>query len=308
MTSLRLPVPPARIAYAEGFALALPKGHRFPMRKYELIPQALRYEGIAADRDFFCPEELEDEIALFTHTEDYWNRFKNLELTDRDMRAIGFPLSSKLIERSRRIARGTIGCALWAMAHRDIALNTAGGTHHAFAGHGEGFCLLNDFAITANYLLNANLVQRILIVDLDVHQGNGTAKIFENEPQVFTFSMHGQHNYPFRKEKSDLDIALSDGILGKEYLEILAQSLPELLDNFQPEIVLYLAGVDVLATDKYGKMKLSQEDCYERDLFVFQECRKRNIPVAVSMGGGYSPEIKHIVSAHVNTFRAALGH
>lgn len=300
-------VPDGFIAYHSAYALKLPEGHRFPMAKYDLIPEALLYEGIATKDDFFVPDELDEAVALLTHTADYWHRMKALELTDREMRAIGFPLSEALITRSCRIARGSVECALYALKHRTVALNTAGGTHHSFADHGEGFCILNDFAITANYLLHAGNAAKILIVDLDVHQGNGTAAIFKDEPRVFTYSMHGQHNYPFRKEVSDLDIGLEEGINGAAYLSILEETLPALLDETQPDIVLYLAGVDVLATDRYGKMKLTQHDCYERDLFVFSECKKRGLPVAVSMGGGYSPEIRHIVAAHVGTFRAALG-
>ncbi len=300
------PPPPARIAYAPGFALPLPEGHRFPMLKYELIPEALLHEGIASEADFWCPDELDAAVILLTHTPEYWHRMSTLTLSDREMRAIGFPLSAKLIERSCRIARGSIGCALWALAHGDVALNTAGGTHHAFAGHGEGFCILNDFAITANYLLQTGTVRKVLIVDLDVHQGNGTAKLLEGEPRAFTFSIHGQHNYPFRKEQSDLDIGLPDGTTGAEYLRILKDTLPRLLDSERPDIVLYLAGVDVLATDKFGKLGLSPEACALRDAFVFAECRSRGLPVSVSMGGGYSPQIRHIVDAHVATFRAAI--
>lgn len=303
---LLYPVPTGRISYAPGFALPLPDGHRFPMLKYELIPEALIYEGIATEADFFCPDELDEEVILLTHTAEYWNKMKTLTLSDREMRAIGFPLSARLIERSRRISRGTIGCALWALEHRTTAINTAGGTHHAFADRGEGFCLLNDFAITANYLLHIGAVRQVLIVDLDVHQGNGTASLFRSEPRVFTWSMHGEHNYPFRKEQSDLDTGLADGTGGREYLDTLQQILPRLLDEVAPDIVLYLAGVDVLATDKYGKLNLTLADCAARDTYVLGECAKRGVPVAVSMGGGYSPQVRHIVAAHVATFRAAL--
>ena len=276
------------------------------MLKYELIPEALLHEGIAAEPDFFSPEEVDEEVILLTHTQDYWDRMKHLQLTAREMRAIGFPLSAGLVERERRIARGTIGCALYALAHRKVALNVAGGTHHAFADRGEGFCLLNDFAVAANYLLHTGRVTRILIADLDVHQGNGTAALFAGEPRVFTFSMHGAHNYPFHKEQSDLDIGLADGLNGPDYLRLLQDTLPALLEEFKPELVFYLSGVDVLATDKYGKLNLSMQDCLARDQVVFRECSMRGIAVTASMGGGYSPEIKHIVAAHVNTFRAAF--
>lgn len=277
------------------------------MLKYELIPEALIYEGIATAADFQSPWELEEEVILLTHTAEYWHRMKHLQLTDREMRAIGFPLSAELVEREVRIARGTIDCALYALAGKGIALNVAGGTHHAFADHGEGFCLLNDFAIAANYLLHHNLVKNVLIADLDVHQGNGTAAIFRNEPRVFTWSMHGAHNYPFRKELSDLDTALPDGTNGETYLRNVREILPDLLENVRPDIVMYLAGVDVLATDKFGKLDLSREDCAERDRHVFEACKAKNIPVCVSMGGGYSTHIRDIVAAHVNTYRLALG-
>jgi len=300
------PLPDGFIAYDPIYAHPLPEGHRFPMMKYELIPEALIYEGLATPNDFFSPPELDETIILWTHDEDYWQRMKTLQLTDREMRAIGFPLSAGLVARERRIARGTIDCAQYALAHKSVALNVAGGTHHAFANRGEGFCLLNDFAIAANYLLHTGQASSILIVDLDVHQGNGTAALFEQEQQVFTFSMHGQHNYPFRKETSDLDVGLADGISGKEYLQLLEETLPPLLDRIQPDIVFYLAGVDVLATDKYGKLKLSLADCYARDHFVFTECKKRNLPVTVSMGGGYSPKLADIVTAHTGTYRAAI--
>ena len=184
-------------------------------------------------------------------------------------------------------------------------MNVAGGTHHAFSYKGEGFCLLNDIAIAANYLLDRKLAQRILIVDLDVHQGNGTAQIFRNDARVFTFSLHGARNYPTRKEPSDLDIGLPDKTTDEYYLRVLQQVLPRLLDTFQPEFLFYLSGVDVLSTDKLGRLSLTLDGCRRRDLFVLESCRRNNIPVAVSMGGGYSERIAHIVEAHANTFRVA---
>jgi acetoin utilization deacetylase AcuC-like enzyme len=185
-------------------------------------------------------------------------------------------------------------------------MNVAGGTHHAFADHGEGFCLLNDMAIAANYLLNKNLVKKILIIDLDVHQGNGTAKLMENEDRVFTFSIHGKNNYPFHKEKSDLDIGLENGTSGSVYLKSLESVLPHLLDSVQPDFVYYLSGVDVLASDKLGHFKLSIQECKQRDQFVLDLLYKNKIPVSIALGGGYSPDIKHIVEAHCHTFRIAM--
>lgn len=293
-----------KIAWHENYAHPLPEGHRFPMRKYELIPMKLIYEGVITQDNIFTPQLASTETITLTHNADYWHRMQTLQLTEREMRAIGFPLTAELVEREAAIMQGTIDCALYALQY-GVALNVAGGTHHAFADRGEGFCLLNDFAVAANYLLHHQLIKKTMIVDLDVHQGNGTAAIFHGREDVFTFSMHGAHNYPFRKEQSHLDIGLPDGISGSEYLQILNKHLPQLLDTYQPDIVFYLSGVDVLATDKFGRMKLTIAECKDRDQIVFHACRKRGIPVTVAMGGGYSPDVRDIVTAHCNTFKAA---
>jgi acetoin utilization deacetylase AcuC-like enzyme len=189
---------------------------------------------------------------------------------------------------------------------KGVALNVAGGTHHAYADHGEGFCMLNDFAVASNYLIHQKLAKRILIIDLDVHQGNGTAHIFQGNERVFTFSMHGAHNYPFRKEKSDLDIGLVDGIGDEEYLQLLRVHLLEIIDKVKPDFAFYLSGVDILETDKFGKLKISLGGCKNRDRFVFTTLQSRNIPCVVAMGGGYSPDIRIIVEAHCQTFREAI--
>jgi acetoin utilization deacetylase AcuC-like enzyme len=186
------------------------------------------------------------------------------------------------------------------------AMNVAGGTHHAFTNKGEGFCLLNDMAIAANYLIKNKLAERILIVDLDVHQGNGTAQIFQNNKNVFTLSMHGKNNYPFHKEISDLDIELLDGINDDDYLALLYKNLPDVIKKHQPDFIFYLCGVDILSTDKFGKLNVTTEGCKQRDIFVFEQCKANNIPVACAMGGGYSPKIADIVNAHSNTFKAAI--
>lgn len=293
-----------KIAYDKIYQHPLPEGHRFPMIKYELIPQQLIYEGTIIEANLFSPTSLEESIIVATHDEAYWRKLKNLELTRKEIRATGFPLSAALVEREIRIAKGTIDCALYAQKY-GIAMNVAGGTHHAFTNRGEGFCLLNDIAIAANYLLNKGLAQSILIVDLDVHQGNGTAEIFRNESRVFTFSMHGEHNYPLRKEVSDLDIGLPDKTTDEVFLATLKETLPRVIDNLEPDFIFYLSGVDILETDKLGRLSVSMSGCKERDRFVFQQCIKHEIPVAVSMGGGYSPRIAHIVEAHSNTFRLA---
>lgn len=293
-----------KVAHNPIYVHPLPDGHRFPMLKYELIPGQLLHEGLITNENLFSTAPVDEEIILWTHDADYWHQLRDLTLPAKEIRRIGFPLSARLIERSRRIAQGTIEGCRYAFEY-GIAFNAAGGTHHAGTNWGEGFCLLNDQSIAANYLLNNKLASSILIVDLDVHQGNGTAQIFQNEPRVFTFSMHGANNFPFRKETSDLDIPLPDGINGEHYLEILHETLPQLIKQQKPDVIFYLAGVDVLATDKLGKLALTREDCKLRDKFVFEQCIKHKIPVQVSMGGGYSPQIKDIVEAHCNTFRTA---
>ena len=292
------------IAFDPIYAHPLPDGHRFPMLKYELIPQQLLHEGAMEAHHFVSPEIVVDEWVLTTHHADYFFRLKNGQLTYQEERRIGFPYSSALVERELRIAKGTIDGSLFALEH-GIAFNVAGGTHHAGSNWGEGFCMLNDQAIAANYLLANKLANRILIIDLDVHQGNGTAEIFQNEDRVFTFSMHAEHNFPFRKERSDLDIGLADGISDAEYLSILEQNLLPLLDNFAPDFVFYLSGVDILATDKLGKLAISKVGCKDRDVLVLSACKARKIPVQVSMGGGYSPDIKDIVDAHCTTYKVA---
>jgi len=293
-----------KIAYDPIYSHPLPLGHRFPMLKYELIPAQLIHEGVITHDDLFSPDELAEEIIIQTHAEDYWRQLRDLTLPPKEQRRTGFPLSARLIEREKRIAKGTIDGCLLAFESR-VAFNVAGGTHHAGTNWGEGFCLLNDQAIAANYLLNNNLCSSILIIDLDVHQGNGTAQIFEREPRVFTFSMHGDKNFPFRKERSDLDIPLNDGVGDDEYFDILTKTLPALIERQKPDFIFFLAGVDVLATDKLGKLAMTKAGCKARDQFIFEQCIVHNIPVQVSMGGGYSPQIKDIVEAHCNTFKVA---
>jgi len=274
------------------------------MIKYELIPEQLVYEGTVKEAQFFHPDMLTEEEILWTHDLEFWEKLKALSLSVKEIRKIGFPLSEALITRGRHISKGTVQCALYAQQY-GVAMNIAGGTHHSFTNRGEGFCILNDFAIAANYLLHHQLAKKILIVDLDVHQGNGTAQIFQDNENVFTFSVHGAKNYPVRKEKSDLDIGLPDKTEDRFYLDTVQKILPRLLDKVQPDFIFYLAGVDILATDKLGRLAVSRQGCKQRDTFVLELCKKNNIPVAVSMGGGYSVKIADIVEAHANTFRVA---
>lgn len=255
-------------------------------------------------QNFFEPSKPEDKHILRVHNSAYYNALQNLSLDARAARKIGFPLSEALVKREVIIADGTIKASEYALEY-GVAMNIAGGTHHAYSNRGEAFCLLNDQAIGARYLLEKELAKKILIVDLDVHQGNGTAEIFENDKSVFTFSMHGKGNYPFKKEQSDLDIALEKNTDDATYLRILKETLPRLIRHQKPDFIYYLCGVDVLASDKLGKLGMTLEGCKALDRFVLQTCKQHKLPVMCSMGGGYSPDIKIIIEAHANTFRLA---
>ncbi|MDG1509259.1 MAG: histone deacetylase [Flavobacteriaceae bacterium] len=293
-----------KIAYHPIYKHHLPNGHRFPMEKYDLLPQQLVYEGTCNEDNFFEPEIPNNKYFFLVHDAAYVSDLLNITLDQKAARKIGFPLSEELIAREMMIADGTMKASEFAIKY-GVAMNIAGGTHHAFTNKGEGFCMLNDQAIGARYLQEKGLANKILIVDLDVHQGNGTAEIFQNNNTVFTFSMHGKSNYPFHKEKSDLDIALENGTKDAAYLSILKETLPDLITKQQPDFIYYLCGVDVISTDKLGKLSLTIEGCKERDRFVLQTCKDLSIPVMCSMGGGYSPDIKIIIDAHANTFRLA---
>ena len=293
-----------KIAWHPDYAHPLPEGHRFPMIKYELLPEQLLHEGTITQDNLFTPSLLAEDRVLRTHDAEYWDKLKFQKLSRQEERRTGFPLSQKLVEREVRIMQGTIECAEYALEH-GVALNIAGGTHHAYTDRGEGFCLLNDIALGANHLLDQGKAEKVLVVDLDVHQGNGTAEIFQNDDRVFTFSMHGAKNYPMHKEQSDLDIGLEDGTDDRTYLSILKEQLPKLFDMVEPDVVFFQTGVDVLETDKLGRLGMTIDGCRERDLTVFQKCLDSEVPVICSMGGGYSEDIRLIVEAHANTFRLA---
>lgn len=293
-----------KIAFHPIYAHPLPEGHRFPMLKYELIPEQLLHEGTITNDDVFSPNVCPDEIILKTHCPQYLEKLNNQTLSASEQRKIGFPQSEMLTLREKMITQGTIDCCKFAF-DEGVALNIAGGTHHSFYDRGEGFCLLNDFAIAANLLLHNKTAKKIVIIDLDVHQGNGTAALFCQNPNVFTFSMHGAHNYPFHKEQSDLDIPLADGISDETYLDLVDSNINKILKDENPDFAFYLSGVDILATDKFGKLNITPNGCAKRDEIVFEKLFLKNIPCVVAMGGGYSPDIRHIVDAHCNTFRLA---
>ena len=294
-----------KIAYHPAYVLPLPVGHRFPMEKYELIPGQLLHEGSIEPEQLFEPRICPREILELTHTKDYIDAVEAGTISPSAMRRIGFRWTPEMVIREKIIMQGTVDCALHALKH-GFALNIAGGTHHAFASHGEGFCIFNDFGVAANYLLQENLASKIVILDLDVHQGNGTAALFEGAENVLTISLHGGDNYPFHKEKSFWDIPLKSGTSGTEYLGILEKVLDRIKDELCPDMLFYNCGVDVLATDRFGKMQLSLDDCRQRDRLVLRFCHEQNIPCTLAMGGGYSADSRLVVEAHCNTFREVM--
>ena len=293
-----------KIAFNNNYIHPLEENHRFPMIKYELIPEQLIRENTCSDKNFFKPEMIDEKIVLKTHQLQYFDRLKKQKLSSKEIREIGFPLSKELYIREMTISKGTIDCVNFSIDN-GISMNIAGGTHHAFYDRGEAFCMLNDQAIAANYILDNGLGKKILIIDLDVHQGNGTASIFKNNDSVFTLSFHGKNNYPFRKEKSDLDIELEDNTNDEIYLNLLKETIPEILDKTEPDFIFYLSGVDVLKNDKLGRLSMSIEGCKERDKYIIETCYNNSIPIQISMGGGYSSILKDIIEAHSNTFRLA---
>ncbi|MFT7344173.1 MAG: acetoin utilization deacetylase AcuC-like enzyme [Lentimonas sp.] len=291
-----------KIAFSNEFIFKVPEGHKFPMEKYDLIARQLLHEGIVEECNFFDPPPIAQEFLLLAHEEEYLKRFQNLELTPREQRITGFKHNAALVEREAKIAEGTRLAADFALNH-GAAMNVAGGTHHAFSNKGEGFCMYNDIAIAAHYLLNKNKAQNVLIIDLDVHQGNGTAQIFKENANVFTFSMHGKDNYPMRKEISDLDIELPINTKDDEYLAELNRGMDLISKRFVPDFVFYQAGVDVLTSDKLGKLDLTIDGVKRRDQTVIDYCKSGSLPLVITMGGGYGDDIKSIVDTHVQLYK-----
>ena len=293
-----------KIAFSPVYKYQLPAGHRFPMEKYELLPQQLIYEGTITNENLFAPGYLSEREITRTHTVEYWNKLKTLSLNRKQARAIGFPVRADLIDRGRYIAHGTIDCARYALEY-GVSMNIAGGTHHSYSDRGEGFCVFNDIAIAANNLIDNGLAHHIMVIDLDVHQGNGTAKIFEDRSDVYTLSVHGEKNYPLRKEQSNLDIGLPDKSGDEVYLRTIRDQVIPTIDIVNPDFVFFLSGVDILESDKLGRLSVSTEGCKERDRLILSKLHDAQIPCAISMGGGYSEQIKVIIDAHANTFRMA---
>jgi acetoin utilization deacetylase AcuC-like enzyme len=296
-----------KCAYHPAYHVALPPGHPFPMSKYPLLKAQLLSEGIIAPADIIQPEPLDDQALRIVHTADYISKLSSSRLSALEIRRLGIPWSDELWLRSRVAAAGTLLASRTAL--RDgVAANLAGGTHHAFADHGEGFCVINDVAIAVCRLRNEGLIERAAIIDLDVHQGNGTAAIFETVEDIFTFSMHGERNYPLAKMRSNLDVPLDDGTGDAQYLEALDRHLPTVMDHSAAEIVFYLAGVDVAAGDRYGKLALSDEGIRQRDRMVIETVRRRGIPLVIVLAGGYAQTRERTAELHAHAFREAAGY
>ena len=278
--------------------------HSYPMDKYRLVPERLLAEGILTPDVIVEPQPIAPGDILRVHTPAYVHAFINGTLERKATLRLGLPWSQELVHRAFAVIGGTLGAARAAL--RDgIAANLAGGTHHAFADHGEGYCIFNDLVIVLRRLRADGCISRALIIDLDVHQGNGTAALCQTDPDTFTFSMHGENNYPAHKEQSSWDIALPDGTTDEQYLGLLEESLPVLLQQARPDLILYQAGVDVLRGDRFGKLALSMAGVGERDRFVCAFARRAGIPLVVTLGGGYAQDINRIVTAHCQTVRAA---
>jgi acetoin utilization deacetylase AcuC-like enzyme len=292
-----------RVFYSPYYFADIGEGHVFPIRKFELVRDLLIEDGTLAADDFLEPPPAAIDDLLLVHTFDYIERLIGGRLTEKEIRKLGLPWSQSLVRRSLHAISGTIEAAKLSIRN-GIASNLAGGTHHAFPDRGEGFCVLNDVAVAIRVLQREKLAERFLVVDLDVHQGNGTAFIFQDDSDVFTFSMHGAKNYPLFKESSTLDIELADGTSDREYLETLEQALPRVFLH-DPDMVFYLAGADPFEDDKLGRLKMTQTGLSERDHMVMEFARDRGVPLVTAMSGGYAMDIVDTVAIHANTIRAA---
>ena len=291
--------------YSDRFVLPLPPGHRFPMQKYRLLREAVAatLPGVT----FAEAPHTTDGVLALAHHPDYIRRVVHGTLSAEEQKAIGFPWSPEMVERSRRSTGATIAACRAAMTD-GFAVNLAGGTHHAQADRGEGFCVFNDAAIAARLIQAERRVARVAIVDLDVHQGNGTASILANDDSVFTLSLHGENNYPFSKAQSDLDVALPDGTEDAAYLAALQQALAEMFERFDPQFIIYLAGADVHEDDRLGRLKLSKQGLAARDDLVMQTALTHRLPVAIAMAGGYGREIANTVAIHLQTVSMAAAY
>lgn len=293
-----------RVWSSSRYGFELPPGHRFPVAKYELLRQRVVNEGLLPADHVLEPRRVSREDLALVHTPRYLERFAAGTLDAAELRRLGFPWSPGLVERSHRAVGGTVEAARWAVEH-GLGMNLAGGTHHAFPGHGEGFCVFNDVAVAIRVLQREGLIRRAAVIDLDVHQGNGTHAIFAGDASVFTFSMHGGRNYPFNKVPGCIDIELEDGTDDDTYLALLDDSLPRALAATSPDIVFYLAGADPHEGDRLGRLRLTFDGLARRDAMVLSACREIGLPAAITISGGYGRDIADTVQVHVNTVRIA---
>lgn len=292
--------------YSDTFELPLPEGHRFPMAKYTLLRNRIEQQLVGSEScQLLLPPAATDEQLLLVHTPEYVSAVKSGDLTKIQERRIGFPWSEKMVERSRRSTGASIAAGMSAMQN-GVAINLAGGTHHSFADSGQGFCVFNDVCVASRVLQQSGLVRNILVVDLDVHQGNGTSGIVKNDSSIFSFSMHCSKNYPFKKTSGDLDLALPAGTEDTYYLDQLRYGLVEIEREFEADFVFFLAGADPYVGDRLGLLSLSKAGLKARDEIVFEFCKRRSIPVAVAMAGGYAPHIEDIVDIHFSTVQTAM--
>ncbi len=294
-----------RVSYAPGYYAPIPHEHIFPMGKFEGLYRYVLEEGMISASDIIEPGMVDMANLLSIHTERYAGGVMDGELSKNELRRLGLPWSYKLAVRSRLAVQGTINAALMALQD-GIAGNLAGGTHHAMPDYGEGFCVFNDVAVAIKVLQQSMWAKKILVIDCDVHQGNGTAEIFKNNPDVFTFSIHGEKNYPFRKPPSTLDIGLPDKTGDKSYLAELGDALDRMFDDFDPDLVFYLGGIDPLETDHFGRLSLSLNGLYNRDHVVIRKVLRQDKPLVLLLSGGYAPSLKQTVEAHALMFKAAL--
>lgn len=288
-----------KIFYTDHFVLPLPPEHRFPMDKYRRLRERVESCNLASE-PLVVPHAATDEELAQAHSTDYIHRVSQGLLTEPEIRRIGFPWSMQMVERSRRSSGATIEACLAALTD-GVGINLAGGTHHAFADAGEGYCVFNDSAVAARVLLSQGKIQKVVVLDLDVHQGNGTASICRDDPRIFTFSVHGAKNFPLRKEVSDLDIALPDGTTDEAFLEAVGRGTREAIERAKPDLAIYLAGADPFEGDAFGRLKVTKKGLAERDRIVFQALERAGLPVAVTMAGGYARNIDDIVDIHYET-------
>ena len=293
-----------RASYCDGYYVPLPEGHPFPMAKFPALHRLLRREGLLGPTDVVAPRQADWTDLRRIHTSEYLTRLAEGTLPARAERRMGLPWSERLVYRSRLAVQGTINAAFMALTD-GLAANLAGGTHHAFPTRGEGFCVLNDVAVAVRVLQAACWVQRVLIIDLDVHQGNANAAVFADDDSVFTFSMHGAKNYPFEKPPSSLDVPLDDGTDNQRYLDTLRTYLPRTLDAARPDLVFYLGGIDVATDDRFGRLSLTREGLHARDRYVLRQLRARDLPVALLLSGGYAETPEKTADLHAITHREA---